>query len=57
MNDRENKESREKNTGTTRADLQDSQHDEERMQPEEVILDLPDVKDIPGQENIIPPQI
>lgn len=36
-------------------DLQDNAHDEERMQPEEVILDLPDVKDIPGQEFIHPP--
>lgn len=43
---------------TTRAgDLPDSPHDEERMQPEEVILDLPEVKDIPGQENIVPPQM
>jgi hypothetical protein len=37
-------------------DLPDNAHDEERMQPEEVILDLPDVSDIPGQENIhVPP--
>ena len=33
-------------------DLQDSPHDQERMQQEEVTLDLPDVKDIPGQEHI-----
>lgn len=39
------------------ADLPDNAHDEERMQPEEVILDLPDVKDIPGQEFIHPPQM
>jgi hypothetical protein len=38
-------------------DLPDNAHDEERMQPEEVILDLPDVKDIPGQEFIHPPEI
>ncbi len=37
-------------------DLKDSPHDEERMQPEEFILDLPDVSDIPGQEHIIPPR-
>lgn len=33
-------------------DLPDSDHDLERMQPEEVTLDLPDVADIPGQEHI-----
>lgn len=37
-------------------DIKDNQHDEERMQPEEVILDLPDVKDIPGQEHVHVPQ-
>jgi hypothetical protein len=42
---------------STGGDLQDSPHDEERMQPEEVILDLPDVSDIPGQENILPPNM
>jgi hypothetical protein len=44
-------------TNSTGGDLQDSPHDEERMQGEEVILDLPDVSDIPGQENILPPQM
>ncbi len=38
-------------------DLRDNAHDEARMQPEEVILDLPDVKDIPGQEFIHPPEL
>ncbi len=38
-------------------DLPDSPHDEERMKPEEVILDLPDVKDIPGQEHIHVPSL
>ena len=42
---------------TVGGDLKDSAHDEERMQPEEVVLDLPDVTDIPGQENILPPQM
>jgi hypothetical protein len=32
------------------ADLPDSPHDTERLQPEETTLDLPEVKDIPGQE-------
>ena len=36
-------------------DLPDSTEDKEIMRPEIVKLDLPDVKDIPGQENIIPP--
>lgn len=38
-------------------DLPDSPHDEERMKPEEVVLDLPDVKDIPGQEHIHVPNL
>jgi hypothetical protein len=32
------------------ADLPDSPHDAERLKAEETIIDLPDVKDIPGQE-------
>jgi hypothetical protein len=36
------------------ADLSDSPHDQERLQPEETTIDLPDVTDIPGQENIKP---
>ena len=37
-------------------DLPDNKHDEERMESETVILDLPDVADIPGQEKIrVPP--
>ena len=35
-------------------DLPDSPHDEERMKPETTIIDLPDVTDIPGQENVAP---
>jgi hypothetical protein len=35
-------------------DLQDSAQDKSKMQPEMIIIDLPDVEDIPGQENIIP---
>lgn len=31
-------------------DLPDSPHDAERLKPEETIIELPDVKDIPGQE-------
>ena len=38
-------------------DLKDSKKDERKMQPEETTLDLPDVKDIPGQEHVRPPEI
>ena len=38
-------------------DLPDNEHDEARMQPEEVILDLPDVSEIPGQEHIHVPRM
>ena len=33
-------------------DLPDSVKDAEKLKPEQTILDLPEVKDIPGQENI-----
>ena len=39
---------------TAMKDLQDSPHDKKEMQPEITRLDLPDVADIPGQENIVP---
>lgn len=53
----ENEESTKPPTGAARAtDLPDNEHDEERMKVEEVVMDLPDVSDIPGQENVhIPP--
>jgi hypothetical protein len=38
-------------------DLPDSEKDKAKLQQEEVILDLPDVKDIPGQENIQVPDL
>ncbi len=37
-------------------DLHDSEDDKKHLQLEEAILDLPDVKDIPGQENIKVPK-
>jgi hypothetical protein len=41
------------NTG---GDLTDSKRDQERLKPEETTIDLPDVWDIPGQENVtVPP--
>jgi hypothetical protein len=37
-------------------DLPDSPEDRERLKPEETTIDLPDVSDIPGQENVtVPP--
>jgi len=41
-------------SNTSSKDLQDSQQDKTKMQPEITTLDLPDVEDIPGQENIVP---
>ena len=35
-------------------DLTDPQRDQDRLQPEETTIDLPDVKDIPGQEFVHP---
>jgi hypothetical protein len=39
------------------ADLADSPRDKKHLQPEETILDLPEVNDIPGQEHIHPPKM
>lgn len=36
------------------ADLQESKRDKELLKPDEATLDLPDVKDIPGQEHVRP---
>lgn len=46
-----------KGPGKGNKDLRDSAHDRERLQPEETIINLPEVKDIPGQEHIHPPNI
>ena len=43
-----------KNSNT---DLPDSEKDKAKLEPEETTIDLPDVKDIPGQENIHVPDI
>ena len=37
-------------------DIHDSKRDEQRLQPDEAIIELPNVKDIPGQEHINPPK-
>jgi hypothetical protein len=36
------------------SDLADSAEDKKRLQPDKATLDLPDVKDIPGQEHVRP---
>ena len=38
-------------------DIHDSPKDEEKMKSETFVIDLPDVSDIPGQENIVVPNI
>jgi hypothetical protein len=35
-------------------DIQDPISDQARLQPETVIIDLPEVSDIPGQEHFVP---
>jgi len=42
---------------TKDADIHDSKRDQERLQPDESTIDLPDVKDIPGQEFIHVPRL
>jgi hypothetical protein len=42
------------NDSKPETDIHDNRKDREKMQPEEVILDLPEVKDIPGQEHVRP---
>ncbi len=57
MPDQENNGESQKHRLSQAGDLPDSPHDEERMKPEEVILDLPDVADIPGQEHVFAPAL
>lgn len=39
-----------------RTDLTDPQRDQDRLRPDETTIDLPEVKDIPGQEHVhVPP--
>jgi hypothetical protein len=38
------------------SDLKDAKKDQQKLQPEYTTIDMPEVKDIPGQENVIPPQ-
>jgi hypothetical protein len=41
-----------KKPASKKTDLRDSKYDAEHLKDKETILDLPDVKDIPGQEHI-----
>ena len=39
------------------SDILDSEKDKAKLQPEETTIDLPEVKDIPGQENVHVPEL
>ncbi len=39
------------------SDIKDSKRDEKKLKQDKATLDLPDVKDIPGQENVTAPDI
>ena len=45
-----------KNSKST-TDIQDSKRDQQHLTPDEATIDLPDVEDIPGQENIRVPKM
>jgi len=45
-----------KDTISKNSDLKDSKKDQQKLKPETTIMDIPEVKDIPGQENIKVPQ-
>ena len=42
---------------SSQEELKDNKKDEEQLTPDESTMDLPDVKDIPGQEHIRPPKM
>lgn len=48
---------RSENRSSIPNDLPDSEHDRERLKGEETTIDLPDVSDIPGQENVTAPRL
>ena len=43
-------------TNLNGSDIHDSEKDKEKLKPEEAIINLPDVEDIPGQANVKPPE-
>ena len=46
-----------KKTSNNKTDLTDSKKDQKQMKSEDIVIDMPEVKDIPGQENIKVPRI
>lgn len=56
-NDRDMNSNRLEQNSSVPNDLPDSKRDEEKMRTEETFIDLPDVKDIPGQEFVNAPPI
>ncbi len=46
-----------KNNQAKKGDIKDPEKDQAKMQGETIIIDMPEVKDIPGQENVTPPRI
>jgi hypothetical protein len=46
-----------KKPATAGTDLTDSQKEQQKLKQEVTTIDLPEVKDIPGQENILVPDI
>jgi hypothetical protein len=46
-----------KTTNKTTADLAETKDDKKHLQPDKGILNLPDVKDIPGQEHVRVPKL
>lgn len=55
LNTRDMNENRLERNSSSPNDLPDSKKDQEKLQPEETYIDLPDVKDIPGQEFVNAP--
>jgi hypothetical protein len=54
---RDNKTEETQNTLKKNADLADSPRDEEKLRSEETVIDMPEVKDIPGQEHVRVPRM
>src|SRR6478752_1468939 len=54
---RNNKTEETENTVKKSADLADSPRDEEKLRSEETVIDMPEVKDIPGQEHVRVPRM
>ena len=44
-------------TNLNESDIHDSEKDKEKLKPEETVIDLSEVEDIPGQANVKPPEV